>query len=138
MITRDNYNVPELEHLILNEDKSNLCDFFAADTRVGRSFLQNDAGYPMNDIDVIIRQQDAKIQESLIRQLEEIPSSGVPADVSNAEVLLSLRSRYQQAPSEVVSWYERQIEILDSKRAFGGTNESFVESVSPSSVVDTV
>lgn len=118
MITRVNYEVPVIKALVLADDKSNVKDFFIADVHGGRKFLLNDGGYPMNDIDMILRQQDASVRDSLLKNLEEVPTSGVPADTPNEEVLLSLRSRYQQTPSEMVKWYERQLEIHQSKMEY--------------------
>lgn len=114
MITRVDYEVSVIVPTI-KKDKSNIKDFYCADVHGGRSFLQNDAGYPMNDIDMIVRQQDAEVRESLLSQLQEVPTSGVPSDTPNDEVLLGLRSRYQQTPSEMVAWYEKQIEIYENK-----------------------
>ena len=79
MITRVDYEVPNLIPELL-EDKSNLCDFYRADVIAGKSFVQNDGGYPMNDVDLIIRQKDVSIQESMLRQLNELPTDGVLAD----------------------------------------------------------
>ena len=114
MITRKGYEV-KVECPVLLDDKSNIKDFFVADVHGGRSFLLNDGGYPMNDVDMIIRQQDANVRESLLSQLEEVPTTGFPADMPNQEVLMGLRSRYQQAPSEMVSYYEKQLEIAQAK-----------------------
>lgn len=114
MITRVDFKVPNIVPSIA-DDKSNIKDFYCADVHGGRAFLRNDAGYPLNDIDMILRQQDAKVRESLLSQLEEVPTTGVPADTPNDEVLLGLRSRYQQTPSEMVSWYEKQLEIYENK-----------------------
>lgn len=114
MISRDGFVAPDLS-VTLNADKSNVGKFFIADVRGGKSFLHNDAGYPMNDIDAIFRQQDSLVRESMIKNLEEVPTTGLPADVPNSEVLLGLRSRYLQTPSEMVSWYEKQLEIADAR-----------------------
>lgn len=129
MISRVGFVAPDLS-VTLNDDKSNVGQFFIADVRGGKSFLHNDAGYPMNDIDAIFRQQDSSIRESMIKNLEEVPTSGLPADVSNAEVLLGLRSRYLQTPSEMVSWYEKQLEIADAR------SSSNVDKSTDSSVID--
>ena len=114
MITRKGYEV-KVECPVLLDDKSNIKDFFVADVHGGRSFLLNDGGYPMNDVDMIIRQQDANIRESMLAQLQEVPTTGFPADMPNQEVLMGLRSRYQQAPSEMVNFYEKQLEIAQAK-----------------------
>lgn len=138
MITRVDYKVPVIVPTI-KEDKSNFKDFYCADVHGGRSFLQNDAGYPMNDIDMIIRQQDANVRESMLSQLEEIPTTGVPADTPNDEVLLGLRSRYQQTPSEMVSWYEKQLEIQASKyEAAQAAASASVEKTPSEEVIDNV
>lgn len=115
MITRVDFKVPEIKNLKIAKDKSNIKDFYCADVHGGRSFLLNDGGYPMNDVDQILRAQDDKVRASLLAQLDEVPTSGVPSDTPNEEVLMSLRSRYQQTPSELVSFYERQLEIAESR-----------------------
>lgn len=112
MITRENFEVPNVI-VPLADDRSNIGDFFCADTIGGKSFVQNDYGYPLNDIDLILKQQDAKVAESLLSQLNEVPTTGVPADTPPEKVLLGLKSRYQQAPSEMVRFYERQLELRE-------------------------
>lgn len=112
MITRENFEVPNVI-VPLADDRSNIGDFFCADTIGGKSFVLNDAGYPLNDIDLIVRQQDIKVAESLLSQLTEVPTNGVPADTPPEKVLLGLKSRYQQTPSEMVRYYERQLELCE-------------------------
>lgn len=114
MITRENYKVPELKNLKFDKKTSDTRDFFRADVIGGRSFVLNDGGYPLNDVDLIVRQQDLKVAESLLSQLEEVPTSGVPADTPNETVLMSLKSRYQQAPAELIKFYEHQLEIKEA------------------------
>lgn len=121
----------------INEDKSNIKDFFVADVHQGRSFLLNDGGYPMNDVDAIIRQQNDAIRESMLNSLVEVPTTGVPSDTPNEEVLMSLKSRYQQAPSELVKFYEKQLEIAESKRAAEKSSEEVIEP-SVEEVIDNV
>lgn len=121
----------------INEDKSNIKDFYVADVHQGRSFLLNDGGYPMNDVDAIIRQQNDVIRESMLNSLAEVPTTGVPSDTPNEEVLMSLKSRYQQAPSELVKFYEKQLEIAESKRAAEKSSEEVIES-SVEEVIDNV
>lgn len=116
MVTRIGYEVNINDIIVpLSEDKSNVRDFVKADVVGGRSFVLNDGGYPLNDIDLVIKQQDVRIQDSLLSQLVEVPTTGVPAATPNDEVLMSLRSRYQQTPSEMVRFYERQLEIYESR-----------------------
>lgn len=133
MITRVDYKVPEITFDITQD---NLKDFFVADVHGGRKFLLNDGGYPMNDIDMILRQQDASVRESLVKGLDEIPTTGVPSDTPNTEVLLGLRSRYQQTPSEMVRFYEKQLEIAQSRAESVQQQESF--EFKPSDVPDVV
>lgn len=110
MISRKDFTYPDLDFKVTKE---NVKDFYCADVKSGRSFLLNDGGYPLNDIDMIMRQQDAKVRDSLIAQLQEIPTSGVSFETPNNEVLMSLKSRYQQTPSELVAFYERQLELRE-------------------------
>lgn len=138
MITRVGYEVQDIVPK-LNDDKSNLKDFYCADVHGGRSFLLNDAGYPMNDIDMVLRQQDESIRQSLISQLEEVPTTGVPSDTPPEEVLLSLRSRYQQTPSEMVQFYEKQLQIHDLNQSQVKENENIqFDKNDASDVVDNV
>lgn len=140
MITRVGFKPKDLSFK-LEADKSNIKELIVADVAQGRSFLQNDGGYPMNDIDFIIRQQDANVRESLIAQLQEVPTSGVPYDTPPEKVLQSLRSRYQQSPAEVISWLEKQIEIneLDKINAQDAQKENIqFDKSDAASVVDNV
>lgn len=128
-----------ITHKFDKENKSNIKDFYCADVHGGRKFLLNDAGYPMNDVDMILRQQDANVRESLLSQLAEVPTSGVPADMPNSEVLLGLKSRYQQTPSEMVGFYEKQLEIQAAKYDAAQAAAAAAEPTKlPSDVVDDV
>lgn len=122
-------NTPDVPIIVtgINEDKSNIKDFYVADVHQGRSFLLNDGGYPMNDVDAIIRQQNDAIRESMLNSLAEVPTTGVPYETPNEEVLMSLKSRYQQAPSELVRFYEKQLEIVESKRAAENTPKETIK-----------
>lgn len=135
MITRVGYKVPEIN---FNVTQDNLKDFFVADIHGARKFLLNDGGYPLNDIDMILRQQDASVRESLINGLDEVPTTGVPSDTPNADVLLGLRSRYQQTPSEMVRFYEEQLEIAQSRADAAKAQQVQPEEVKPSDVSDIV
>lgn len=123
MITRENFEVPNVI-VPLADDRSNIGDFFCADTIGGKSFVLNDAGYPLNDIDLIVRQQDLVVAESLLSQLNEIPTTGYPVDTPNEKVLLGLRSRYCTTPAEMVRYYERQLELRELENVPNETPET--------------
>lgn len=137
MITRVDYIVPDLSFKI-NEDKSNAGDFYCADVIGGKSFVLNDAGFPLNDVDLIIKQQDLKVAESLMKQLQEIPTTGVPFDTPNEVVLKSLKSRYQQTPSEMVKFYEKQLEIAKADALAKASEKSNDDTISFNEVEDNV
>lgn len=111
MIARTPFIPRPYLNIELNEDKSNVGDFFAADVIAGKSFAQNSAGWVQNDVDRIIRERDESTQQALLQRLQEIPTNGHPADADNTALLMSLRSRYSQTASEVTRFIEQQLEI---------------------------
>lgn len=111
MIARTPFIPRPYLNIELNEDKSNVGDFFAADVIAGKSFAQNSAGWVQNDVDRIIRERDESTQQALLQRLQELPTNGHPADADNTALLMSLRSRYSQTASEVTRFIEQQLEI---------------------------
>lgn len=111
MIARTPFTPRPYLNIELNEDKSNVGDFFAADVIAGKSFAQNSAGWVQNDVDRVIRERDESTQQALLQRLQEIPTNGHPADADNTALLMSLRSRYSQTASEVTRFIEQQLEI---------------------------
>lgn len=115
MIARTPFIPRPYLNIELNEDKSNVGDFFAADVIAGKSFAQNSAGWVQNDVDRIIRERDESTQQALLQRLQELPTNAHPADADNTALLMSLRSRYSQTASEVTRFIEQQLEIQQIK-----------------------
>lgn len=113
MIARTPFIPRPYLNIELNEDKSNVGDFFAADVIAGKSFAQNSAGWVQNDVDRIIRERDESTQQALLQRLQELPTNGHPADADNTALLMSLRSRYSQTASEVTRFIEQQLELQE-------------------------
>lgn len=109
----DTYEVPKL-----NADGSNVKDFYCADVIGGKKFVQNFGGYPRSDIAEINAQANEQLQMSLLSQLTDFSNSNNPnAGLSDVDIMLSHKSKYQQAPSEVQDWLYGQLQVRDAKRA---------------------
>lgn len=111
------YNLP-VENIVpvLKEDGSNKNAFYCADVIGQRKFAQNYAGYPRSDISIINEQSDLKVAQNIFNDLVEYQSDGFNSSYSDAEIMLSHRSKYQQAASEKIAWYENQLEIARIKQ----------------------
>lgn len=102
----------------LEKDGSNANRFFCADVVANRKFAQNYGGYPRSEIAEINAQANLEIQKSMLAQLADFTNQPNPtAGMSDAQLMLSHRSKYQQAPSEMQSWLEGQLQIRDAQRA---------------------
>lgn len=105
--------VPELK-----KDGSNVQDFFCADVVGARKFVQNHGGYPRSEIAEINAQTNLQAQMALLQTLEDYsPKSNSNAGLTDAQISLSHRSKYQQTPSEMQTWLEGQIQLRDVERA---------------------
>lgn len=101
----------------LNDDNSNVSAFYCADVVGNKSFVQNYGGYPRSEIAEINDAANVQQQAALLQMLTDYtPSDNPNAGLSDAEIMLSHRSKYQQTASEQISWLENQLEIRDQKR----------------------
>lgn len=101
----------------INDDKSNVNCFFSADTVGHKRFAQNFGGYPRSEIAEINAQSNLQSQMNLLSELQDFSTGSNPnAGLSDAEIMLSHRSKYMQAPSELQSWIENQLAIRDASR----------------------
>lgn len=98
----------------LKSDGSNKSDFYVAGDRI-EHFERNAHGYIRNDIARIKECQDAAVAQQLIDQLNVIPASDLNAGKSDAEILLSAKSKYVQCPAEMTRYIESQLEFRDSQ-----------------------
>lgn len=105
--------VPEFK-----KDGSNSQDFFCADVVGARKFVQNHGGYPRSEIAEINAQTNLQAQMALLQSLEDYsPKTNPNAGLTDAQIALSHRSKYQQSPSEMQDWLEGQIQLRDIERA---------------------
>ena len=79
----------------LNDDGSNVSDFYCADVVGNRRFAQNYGGYPRSEIAEINAAATMQEQMNLLSQLNDYtPSSNPTAGLSDAEIMLSHKSKY--------------------------------------------
>ena len=76
----------------LNEDRSNIADFFCADVVGDRRFAQNYGGYPRSDIAEINAQASLQQAQSLLRDLQVFEPSNDNAGLSDAQIMLGHKS----------------------------------------------
>lgn len=94
----------------------NVAAFYVADVIVGYSFVQNYGGHPRSEITQIEAETNMANQMSMLAMLQEMPISNENSGLSDAEIMLSHRSKYMQTPSESVRWLEGQLAERDAKR----------------------
>lgn len=114
----------------LNDDGSNVGDFFCADVVGNRRFAQNYGGYPRSEIAEINEAASMQEQMNLLSMINDYtPSSNPNAGLSDAEIMLSHKSKYQQTATELQSWIVNQINIRDAKASSvkSGSSEQKIE-----------
>lgn len=106
-------NLPKME-----VDGSNTGDFYVADVVGNRKFAQNFGGYPRSEIAEINAQTNLAQQAALLNNLVDYSKNSNPnAGLTDAEIMLGHRSKYQQTASEQQSWLEVQLKNRVAKRA---------------------
>lgn len=101
----------------LSDDKSNVNCFFSADTVGHKRFAQNFGGYPRSEIAEINAQANLQNQMNLLSELQDFSTGNNPnAGLTDAEIMLSHRSKYLQTASEMQGWLENQLAIRDARR----------------------
>lgn len=98
----------------LKQDGSNKSSFYNSGADV-KSFERNAAGYIRSDIAAIREQQDQAVAAAMLSRLQEIPADNPNAGKSDAEILLSHKSKYCQTPSEMTKYIEGQLELRESQ-----------------------
>lgn len=109
---RVNNEVEAIPYPDFNED--NLKAFYKPDV-ISENFVLNDGGWPRSDIAIINEQTNLEAAQNLLNKLSEVPADNANAGLTDAEIMLSHRSKYQQTQGETVEWLERQLSIRDSK-----------------------
>lgn len=108
-------SVPELVLPTVKEDGSNLSDFYCADVVGNRRFAQNYGGYPRSEIAEINAQASMQQAANLLNDLQVTEGSYMDSSLTPEEIMLSHRSKYIQAPSEMIDFIDRQLQIRDMK-----------------------
>lgn len=109
---------------VLADDKSNIDCFFTADVVGHKRFAMNFGGYPRSEIAEINAQANLEVQMSLLSELQDFSTGNNPnAGLTDAEIMLSHRSKYMQTASEMQSWIESQLAYRDAKMATGKSVE---------------
>lgn len=107
-----NKGVPELK-----ADGSNAQDFFTADVIGGKSFVQNYGGYPRSDIEIIQAAASLELQKALLDKLTDFSDATNPnAGLTDVQLMLAHKSKYQQCPSELQAYYQSLIEQRNAIR----------------------
>lgn len=100
---------------VLAKDGSNAKDFFGVDTT--RKFALNHGGYPRSELAQIFEQENLVAQANLLEQMVDYtPTTNPTAGLTDVEISLMHRSKYQQTPNEMQTWLDGQIQIRDVKR----------------------
>lgn len=112
----------------VKEDRSNLSAFFCADVVGNRRFAQNYGGYPRSDIAEINAQVSLQAAENILRDLQVFDVSDSNSGLNDSQILLGLKSKYLQTPSEIVGYVEDQLKIRDAQRASSQVKpDSFIQ-----------
>ena len=103
------FSVPKLE-----DDKSNLSAFYKADTfGTDQDCFRNYGGYPRNELALINETESLEVAKTLANKLIQL-NDDTKVDVPDSELSLMLKSKYCQAPSEQIKWYDSILEHRDS------------------------
>lgn len=111
-----NEALSHIKLLELKKDGSNAFDFFGTDTR-GRKFALNHGGYTRSELAQIFEQENLVAQANLLSQMVDYtPQSNPTAGLTDVEISLMHKSKYQQTPNEMQTWLDGQLQIRDAKR----------------------
>lgn len=96
----------------LKEDGSNAKDFFVADVVGNKKFAQNFGGYPRSEIAEINECTNLEVQKSLLNALTDYRdrADSQNAGLSDIQIAMGHRSKYQQTPSEMQDWIETKLQ----------------------------
>lgn len=121
-------NIRVLDHCVndckhrtyeLKEDGSNSSEFYKPDMlELDGPEFKNFGGYPRNEVAIINEQQSVQVMNALADRLAVVPDdTKLESNVSDAELRLSLRSRYAQTPSEQIAYTEEMLRLRDERLA---------------------
>lgn len=107
-------------HLDINpkvsKDSKNVNAFYKADTIVMKDFMLNFGGYPRSEVAIINDQANAVLAEDMLSRLVVMPTDdNANVGLSDAEIMLSHRSKYCQMPSEQIEFLDGVLSRRDAK-----------------------
>lgn len=104
-------NYPDFKLPELNEDGSNRSDFFCADVVGNKRFAFNYGGYPRSDLAIINEQSNLQVAKAMLQELPYGSADGTfDSSVPDQDLLLGLKSKYMQTPSEMIGYIESEID----------------------------
>lgn len=95
----------------LSED--NFDSFYKPDVMSG-DFVLNEYGWPRSDVAILNEQTSVDAAQAILNKLVEVPSLPANSGLTDAEIMLQHRSKYQQTPSEVTAYIERQLQMREA------------------------
>lgn len=115
---RDLYFVEKPIVKELAKDGSNRKDFFTASGVLdSKRFANNYGGWPRSDLATINAQTDLNVAKAMAMQLETFDSNPANVGLSDQQIMMAAKSKYCQASSEQIAYYERMIAERDSRIA---------------------
>lgn len=104
---------------VLASDGSNAEKFYKADMLAldGDEF-RNYGGYPRNEIAIINEQNSIDVAKAMVEKMVVLNDDSMPeSKISDADLRLGLKSRYQQTISETIDFNEKLLKIRDERIA---------------------
>lgn len=104
---------------VLSKDSKNINAFYSSSAPMElKDFMLNYGGYPRNEIAMINDQENEVVAQQMLARLTVIPDGDNPnAGLSDAEIMLSHRSKYCQTSSEQIEFIDSLLEKRDSRIA---------------------
>lgn len=111
--------VNEIKHdvPVLEVDGSNASAFYCGDVLhlIGDEF-KNYGGWQRNELAVINEQNSEAVAQALVGKLYQSHDDGtLESDIPDDELRMHLKPRWCQTPSEQIEFYNRMLEIRDSR-----------------------
>ncbi len=133
-VSYSDYKLPELK-----EDGSNKSDFFCADVVGNKRFAFNYGGYPRSDLAIINEQSNLQVAKAMLQELPYGSANGTfDSSIPDQELLLGLKSKYLQTPSEIIGYIESELGRRQSLRAAEQSAESDDSKISFTSTSESV
>lgn len=105
MDKRNFVNQSFIRHSIATRKRYGAKGSFAIDQTPSLPFnIDPDTGRPMSDIQKLVKIQDAVNQQALFSQLKEFKGKYLPADMTDEDALVFIKSRHCQTKSELLDY----------------------------------